>query len=340
MSCAPAWRSWTASTRCPARPRSRRRARRSARTRLRRRRRGAADERGHRLHAEAALPAAHAGRGSRAASCCPPATAWSSSPPTPTSSARRSIEFDGNGRMYVGEMISYMMDAERQPRARSDQPHQPLGEHEGRRPLRQAHRVRRQPRRAAHDPAARRTASSSRARPTPTTSSSDRHQRRRRRRQARGRLHRHRPERRRQHRAPEGRACSGTWTTGSTPPTTRSASAGRRTGFLREPTGAERRPVGPRVGRRREAVVRGCGRRARADELPVPDSLRRVHAVPGAGRGGRGRRRRPPPPRARIRTARRAWRTASRRTSPSSGRRRASATCRAASAARACRRRT
>ena len=67
-----------------------------------------------------------------------------------------------------------------------------------------------------------------------------------------------------------------------------------------------------------------------------PDSLRRVHAVPGAG-GGRGggrargapRRRR----RAESRTARRAWRTASRRTSPSSGRRRASATCRAASAA-------
>ena len=53
------------------------------------------------------------------------------------------IEFDGNGRMYVGEMISYMMDAERDPRARSDQPHQPLGKHQGGRPLRQAHRVRR-----------------------------------------------------------------------------------------------------------------------------------------------------------------------------------------------------
>ena len=41
------------------------------------------------------------------------------------------IEFDGNGRMYVGEMISYMMDAERQPRARADQPDQPMGEHQG-----------------------------------------------------------------------------------------------------------------------------------------------------------------------------------------------------------------
>ena len=30
-------------------------------------------------------------------------------------------------------------------------------------------------------------------------------------------------------------------------------------------------------------MVRGCGRRARPDELPVPDSLRRVHAVPGGG---------------------------------------------------------
>ena len=41
-----------------------------------------------------------------------------------------------------------------------------------------------------------------------------------------------------------------------------------------------------------------------------------------------------------TRTVLRGWKTVSRRTSPSSGRRRASATCRAASPARACRRRT
>ena len=43
------------------------------------------------------------------------------------------IEFDGNGRMYVSELISYMMDAEALARARTDQPHQPLGKHQGRR---------------------------------------------------------------------------------------------------------------------------------------------------------------------------------------------------------------
>jgi hypothetical protein len=44
------------------------------------------------------------------------------------------IEFDGNGRMYVSELISYMMDADGRrgvAPARSDQPHQPLGEQQG-----------------------------------------------------------------------------------------------------------------------------------------------------------------------------------------------------------------
>ena len=45
---------------------------------------GADDERGDRLHAEAAVRRAHAGRRSARASCCRPATAWSSSPRTPT----------------------------------------------------------------------------------------------------------------------------------------------------------------------------------------------------------------------------------------------------------------
>ena len=250
------------------------------------------------------------------------------------------IEFDGNGRMYVGEMISYMMDAERQPRARADQPHQPVGEHEGRRPLRQAHGLRRQARRAAHDPAApgrRHPHERDRLRRSREV---DRHQRRRRRRQARGRLHRHRPERRRQHRAPEGGPAleHGQLDLHDLQPVPHPLDADRLPARADRP---ERRPVGPRVGRRREAVVRGRGRRTRPDELPVPDSLRRVHAVPG---GRRPRRPRPAPAaaaaRRRIRTARRAWRTASRRTSPSSGPRPASATCRAASAARACRRRT
>ena len=122
-----------------------------------------------------------------------------------------------------------MMDADATRRARADQPDQPLGEHEGRRPLRQAHRLRRQARRAAHDPA------------------------------AAGRRHPHERNRLRRHHqvtdtngdgvadkrevvftgiGQSGDAniehqkagLSGTWTTGSTPPTTRSASAGRRPG--------------------------------------------------------------------------------------------------------------
>ena len=59
--------------------------------------------------------------------------------------------------------------------------------------------------------------------------------------------------------------------------------------------GTERRPVGSGVRRRRQAVVRGCGRRTRADELPVSDSLRCVHAVPG-GRTWWPRRRGATPP--------------------------------------------
>ena len=57
--------------------------------------------------------------------------------------------------------------------------------------------------------------------------------------------------------------------------------------------GPERRAVGSRVGRRWEAVVRGCGRRTRPDEFPVPDPLRRVLALPGRG-PRRPRRRRGP----------------------------------------------
>ena len=88
-----------------------------------------------------------------------------------------------------------------------------------------------------------------------------------------------RAERRRQHRAPEGRLRCGTSTTGSTRPTTRSAFRWTPNGFLREPTGPNGGQWGLTHGRRRQAVVRRRGRRARADELPVPDPLRRVHAV-------------------------------------------------------------
>ena len=48
-------------------------------------------------------------------------------------------------------------------------------------------------------------------------------------------------------------------------------------GILKEPTGPNGGAVGRDDGRRREDVVHGRGRRARADELPGADPLRRVH---------------------------------------------------------------
>ena len=77
------------------------------------------------------------------------------------------------------------------------------------------------------------------------------------------------------------------------------------TGIVREADRLERRPVGAHAGRRRQDVVRVRGLRARAAELPGADPLRRVHESP----------------------------TSTSRTSTSSGRSPASATCRAAWAA-------
>ena len=60
------------------------------------------------------------------------------------------VTFDGNGRMYVLEMRSYMRDADGTQLARADQPHLAPRGHQRRRHLRQAHRVRRQAGDAAH----------------------------------------------------------------------------------------------------------------------------------------------------------------------------------------------
>ena len=54
------------------------------------------------------------------------------------------VTFDGNGRMYVLEMRSYMQDADGSELARADQPHLAPRGHRRRRRLRQAHGVRRQ----------------------------------------------------------------------------------------------------------------------------------------------------------------------------------------------------
>ena len=114
------------------------------------------------------------------------------------------IEFDGNGRMYVGEMISYMMDAdasrEHDPISRISRWESTKGD--GRYDKRTVfvdHLV--APRMILPLAGRRHPHERDRLRRSREV---DRHERRRRRRQARGRLHRHRPERRRQHRAPEG----------------------------------------------------------------------------------------------------------------------------------------
>ena len=65
------------------------------------------------------------------------------------------IEFDGNGRMYVAEFETYMHNVDGNGQRDPLNQHQPLGGHERRRQVRQAHRLRRQAGPAAHDSAAR-----------------------------------------------------------------------------------------------------------------------------------------------------------------------------------------
>ena len=108
-------------------------------------------------------------------------------------------------------------------------------------------------------------------------------------------------------------------------------------GFLREPTG----PNGGQWGLASDDDGKPWFVDAGGERGPMnfqyPIHYGAFTPCPPAGRGGRaggaaaGRR---------IRTARRGWRTASRKTSRWSGRRPASATCRAGSAGRGCRRRT
>jgi hypothetical protein len=54
------------------------------------------------------------------------------------------IAFDGDGRMFVAELRSYMLDADATAEKEPTSPHQHAREHEGRRRLRPPHRVRRQ----------------------------------------------------------------------------------------------------------------------------------------------------------------------------------------------------
>ena len=153
------------------------------------------------------------------------------------------MAFDGNGRLYVAELRSYMLDVDA---GRQHEPTSRISMHEstkGDGVFDKHTRLRRQPALSAHDPAARqghpheRDALGRRA-------AADRHERRRRRGQAAGVLHGRRRRPQRQRAAGAERLRLGRSTTGSTAPTTPSASAGRRAASsasppaLRAPSGA------------------------------------------------------------------------------------------------------
>ena len=104
---------------------------------------------------------------------------------TATSSARRSSEFDGNGRMYVAEFVTYMRDADGNNQHAPESRITRFESTEGRRRLRQAHGLRRQARAAAHGRAARRQQHPHQRDRVGRRHQVHRHQRRRRRRQAR-----------------------------------------------------------------------------------------------------------------------------------------------------------
>ena len=111
------------------------------------------------------------------------------------------IEFDGNGRMYVVEFVTYMPDVDGNRQREPRQPHHALGRHQRRRHVRQANRLRRQAGAAAHGAAARQGQHPHQRDRLGRRDQVDRHQRGRRRRQARDLLHGRRPRPRRQPRA-------------------------------------------------------------------------------------------------------------------------------------------
>ena len=137
----------------------------------------------------------------RRPSCCRPATAWNWSPSDPDIISPAVIEFDGNGRMYVAEFITYMPDAD------GNRQHDPISRisrwesTRGDGVVRQAHRLRRQAHPAAHGAAARQQQHPHQRDRFGRRHQADRHQRRRRRGQEGNLLHGRRPGPRRQPRA-------------------------------------------------------------------------------------------------------------------------------------------
>ena len=212
------------------------------------------------------------------------------------------VTFDGNGRMYVLEMRSYMQDADGSNVARADQPHLAPRRHRRRRHVRQAHRVRRQDGDAAHRLSAAGRRASSRSRPTTATCTStptpngdgvaDKKEL-----FYAGRRPRH------EHGVAARRADLGARQLAlhDLQPVPAAHRAGRQAAARRDR--AERRPVVVGAGQLRQDVVGRRRRRDRSGQLPGADRLRRLQRC----------------------------RTTSSRTSRCRGRRRAaSPTCRAA----------
>ena len=163
----------------------------------------------------------------------------------------------------------------RHRRERADQPHQHAREHEGRRRLRPPHRVRRQHLHAALRHAARWQRHPDDGDGHRRDLQVHRHRRRRRRRQERAVLQGRRAHRRNLEHQPSGFIWAmDNWiysTYNAVPPALDAEGRGAQ-----GDDGAERRPVGPDPGRLRQGVVRRRRRRARPDQLPDADRVRRL----------------------------------------------------------------
>ena len=204
------------------------------------------------------------------------------------------VTFDGNGRMYVLEMRSYMRDADGSELPRADQPHLAPRGHQRRRHLRQAHRVRRQAGAAAHrlSAAGRRPPRARDRQPRPRTSTPTRTATAsptRRRSFYTGVRPRH------QHGVAARRHDLGARQLAlhdlQPVPAAHHARTARSCARRRK---RQRRPVVGGAGQLRQDLVRGRRRRDRPGQLPGADRLRRVQRRPTtSSRTSRCRGRRP-----------------------------------------------
>ncbi len=189
------------------------------------------------------------------------------------------VEWDGNGRMYLVGVSQLHAGCRCNERTRARQPHQPLGEHQGRRQVRQAHGLRRSRDVPADDPRPRRQQRPDQRDAFRRRGSILGHEQRWRRGQEGDFLLRcwRRPRRQRRARAERLSVGSGQLDLQHVQRVPLPLDTARDSSRA---DGPERRLLGPDRGRRREDVVHQCGWGARPGQLPVPDSVRQ----PDAGR--------------------------------------------------------